>query len=62
MVVQLLQLNMYLQSLKFQIKISIGNGSFTYSAGGNETVLEDIHPQHFRLFYKYIIDYILNNF
>ena len=47
---------------KFQVKISIGNGSFTYSAGGSETVLEDIHPQHFRSFYKYIIDYIETNF
>ena len=47
---------------KFQVRISIGNEFFTYSAGGSETVLEDIHPQHFRLFYKYIIDYILNNF
>ena len=47
---------------KFQVKVSIGNGSFTYSAGGNETVLEDIHPQHFREFYKYIVNYILNNF
>ena len=49
-------------TLKFQVKISIGNGSFTYSAGGSETVLEDIHPQHFRSFYKYIIDYIETNF
>ena len=47
---------------KFQVKISIGNGSFTYSAGGNETVLNNIHPQHFRIFYKYIVNYILNNF
>ena len=47
---------------KFQVKVSIGNGSFTYSASGNETVLEDIHPQHFREFYKYIVNYILNNF
>ena len=47
---------------KFQVKISIGNSYFTYSAGGSETVLEDIHPQHFRTFYKYIVNYILNNF
>ena len=47
---------------KFQVKISIGNTHFTYQAGGNETVLDDIHSQHFLPFYKYIIDYIETNF
>ena len=47
----------------FVIKVRDSNGgSFTKHPGGDETTLDEIHPETFREFYRAVLNFILNDF
>ena len=48
----------------FIVKVRTARGSFTANTSGHggELILDEMHPQHFRTFYRHILNYIIDDF
>ena len=46
----------------FKVTVRTAWGSFTQHTGGDALILDEIHPETFREFYRNVLNYIINDF